>query len=195
MYTIEHILGLDDRGAAVSVHGLAGIWGLIAVALFADGSQGAGWNALNSQDTNALLAQGVTGYLAAPGSAQAVGQLYAQLIGVGAMLLIAALVPWLLLTLAARAYALPPTMRDRARARAAQSRQEREARELLKRQGGGLSVWRRARIAYVRIIASSARRLTARARLRGSRHALAGRSLNPSRPATAIRTRRLRSSR
>lgn len=41
---VERVLKVDDPVGAVSVHGINGIWGLIAVGLFADGSYGAGWN-------------------------------------------------------------------------------------------------------------------------------------------------------
>jgi Amt family ammonium transporter len=41
---IERVLRVDDPVGAVSVHGLNGLWGLLAVGLFADGSYGDGWN-------------------------------------------------------------------------------------------------------------------------------------------------------
>jgi Amt family ammonium transporter len=37
-------LGLDDPVGAMSVHGVNGVWGLIALGLFANGKYGAGWN-------------------------------------------------------------------------------------------------------------------------------------------------------
>jgi Amt family ammonium transporter len=40
--------GVDDPVGAISVHGLGGLWGVIAVGLFADGSYGAGWNGTES---------------------------------------------------------------------------------------------------------------------------------------------------
>jgi ammonium transporter, Amt family len=40
----ERIAKVDDPVGAVSVHGLNGLWGLLAVGLFADGSYGNGWN-------------------------------------------------------------------------------------------------------------------------------------------------------
>jgi ammonium transporter, Amt family len=36
--------GIDDPVGAISVHGVNGLWGLIAVGLFANGKYGAGWN-------------------------------------------------------------------------------------------------------------------------------------------------------
>lgn len=36
--------GLDDPVGAISVHGVNGIWGLLALGLFANGKYGAGWN-------------------------------------------------------------------------------------------------------------------------------------------------------
>ena len=39
--------GIDDPVGAISVHGVNGIWGLIAVGLFANGKYGAGFNGVN----------------------------------------------------------------------------------------------------------------------------------------------------
>ena len=41
---IERKLKLDDPVGAISVHGVNGAWGLLAVGLFADGTYGAGTN-------------------------------------------------------------------------------------------------------------------------------------------------------
>ncbi len=37
-------IGIDDPVGAISVHGVNGVWGLIALGLFANGKYGAGWN-------------------------------------------------------------------------------------------------------------------------------------------------------
>ena len=41
---VENTLKIDDPVGAIAVHGLNGIWGMLALGLFADGSYGQGWN-------------------------------------------------------------------------------------------------------------------------------------------------------
>ncbi len=163
IYLVEQVFRLDDRGAVVSVHGFAALWGMLAVGLFADGKQGLGWNG-SALATVRAVTQGVIGYLS-PAGGRDPAQLYAQLIGVGAILVLAALLPWAILTLTAQAYALPPQVRERAHRRALQLQQEREAREQLKRQGGLLTLGQRLSMAYLQRVAGSPRRLSRRARL------------------------------
>jgi ammonium transporter, Amt family len=43
---IEHRMRIDDPVGAISVHGVNGAWGVIAVGLFADGTYGAGLNGI-----------------------------------------------------------------------------------------------------------------------------------------------------
>ncbi len=66
---VERVLKVDDPVGAVSVHGVNGLWGLLALGIFADGSYGAGFNG---------VAEPVRGLLY--GDA---GQFLAQLISVG----------------------------------------------------------------------------------------------------------------
>ncbi len=61
----ERVLKVDDPVGASSVHGLNGLWGMIALGIFADGTYGAGWNGVEG---------GVRGLLYGDGS-----QLAAQL--------------------------------------------------------------------------------------------------------------------
>lgn len=65
---VENKLKIDDPVGAVAVHGVNGLWGVIALGLFADGTYGEGWNG---------VAGGVAGLFY--GDA---GQLGAQLISV-----------------------------------------------------------------------------------------------------------------
>jgi ammonium transporter, Amt family len=41
---IERVVKLDDPVGAISVHGVNGAWGILALGLFADGTYGHGWN-------------------------------------------------------------------------------------------------------------------------------------------------------
>ncbi len=71
---IERVLKVDDPVGAISVHGTNGIWGVISVGLFADGTSnyGGSWNGVNGS---------VRGLFYGDAS-----QLVAQLIGVGTLL-------------------------------------------------------------------------------------------------------------
>jgi Amt family ammonium transporter len=53
--------GVDDPVGAISVHGTNGLWGLIAVGLFSDGSYGQGWNGVGATDYLGVAGRGVTG--------------------------------------------------------------------------------------------------------------------------------------
>ena len=47
VFFVERVLKVDDPVGAVSVHGVNGAWGLLALGLFADGSYGDGLNAVS----------------------------------------------------------------------------------------------------------------------------------------------------
>jgi ammonium transporter, Amt family len=70
---IETRLKLDDPVGAVAVHGLAGLWGVLSVGIFSDGTYGNGLNGING---------GVTGMLYGD-----YNQMLAQLIGIVANIL------------------------------------------------------------------------------------------------------------
>jgi ammonium transporter, Amt family len=67
-------LHVDDPVGAVAVHGVCGLWGVLAVGLFANGQYGVGWNG-----TDPTSKWGVSGVFYGHGGA---GQLGAQFIGV-----------------------------------------------------------------------------------------------------------------
>ena len=73
---VERVLKVDDPVGAISVHGFAGLWGILAVGLFANGTYGHGWN--HTPD----IARGVTGLFYGDPS-----QLLAQCIGIAANIL------------------------------------------------------------------------------------------------------------
>jgi Amt family ammonium transporter len=55
---------IDDPVGAISVHGVNGAWGLIAVGLFSDGTYGQGWNGVGATEylgTTGAALKGVTG--------------------------------------------------------------------------------------------------------------------------------------
>src|SRR5207302_3415207 len=54
-------LKIDDPVGAISVHGVNGLWGVLAVGLFADGTYGAGWNGVGATEYLGKAGLGVTG--------------------------------------------------------------------------------------------------------------------------------------
>ena len=86
MYASDRLLRLDDVTAAVSIYGVPGLLGALAVGILADGRWGAGWNGVGVKEYLLVAGQGVTGLLAASGYMSDSGQLTAQLAGVGAIM-------------------------------------------------------------------------------------------------------------
>lgn len=66
VWFFDHKAKIDDPCGAISVHGVCGLWGVLAVGIFADGTYGAGWNGVEG---------GVRGLLYGDG-----GQLMAQVV-------------------------------------------------------------------------------------------------------------------
>ena len=66
IFFFERKAKVDDPVGAISVHGINGLWGVIALGLFADGTYGAGWNGVAGTvkglfygDGKQLLAQAI----------------------------------------------------------------------------------------------------------------------------------------
>ena len=72
VFFVERRLKLDDPVGAISVHGVCGLFGVLSVGIFSDGSYGAGWNLTTDVEG------GVTGILYGGSGAE---QLLAQAIG------------------------------------------------------------------------------------------------------------------
>jgi Amt family ammonium transporter len=73
-------MGIDDPVGAISVHGINGLWGTIALGIFANGKYGAGWNGVEvrSEFVTKYGSDGVRGILYGDAS-----QLQAQLLAAG----------------------------------------------------------------------------------------------------------------
>ena len=84
---------VDDPVGAISVHGVNGAWGLIAVGLFSDGSYGAGWNGVGATEylgTTGAALKGVTGLFYGD-SKQLVAQAVEVVVGAGWNILVGGL--------------------------------------------------------------------------------------------------------
>jgi len=98
IYFVHYVLRWDDPTAALTVHGLGGALGLLAVGVFADGLTGQGWNGVGAPGGSYLgvSGQGVTGLLALPlFQPDWPGQMQAQVIGLLALALFGFFVAWL----------------------------------------------------------------------------------------------------
>jgi Amt family ammonium transporter len=96
IYLVEHLLRLDDPTAAIATHALSGLWGLLALAIFADGIYGAGWNRVGAEEYLGIAGQGVSGYLVASGfQTDFPDQLFAQLTGIATITIFAFALAWL----------------------------------------------------------------------------------------------------
>ena len=81
-FAVERWLRLDDPALIISTTAVSGLWGAIALAIFATGQIGQGWNRTGEGLYLAVKGQGVSGIFVAPGFAPDMpGQLEAQVIG------------------------------------------------------------------------------------------------------------------
>lgn len=87
-YVVREVLRIDDDTGLAPMHLAAGLLGLLAIGIFADGLAGAGWNQVGVSQHLGVAGQGVTGLLAAEGmQPDWPGQMQAQLIGAAALFL------------------------------------------------------------------------------------------------------------
>jgi len=77
LYLTNVVMRLRDAAATVALGLVGGLWGLLSVALFADGQAGQGWNGVTISSGNG----GVSGIIFGGGA----GQLMAQLVGIVAV--------------------------------------------------------------------------------------------------------------
>ncbi len=97
LYLWEQVLRLQDPSASVAVFGVPAVWGTLALAIFADGRWGAGWNGVGVKEYLDTVGQGISGLLLASGYQSAgPGQFQAQVTGLAAVLAVGLLLPWLL---------------------------------------------------------------------------------------------------
>jgi ammonium transporter, Amt family len=55
VFFVERVLKLDDPVGAISVHGANGLWGVISLGLFADGTYGDGWGGVAGSTVKGLF--------------------------------------------------------------------------------------------------------------------------------------------
>jgi ammonium transporter, Amt family len=88
VWFFDHVAHVDDPCGAISVHGVCGAWGVLAVGLFADGTYGAGWNGVSGNVKGLFYGDG--------------GQLFAQIIDMVVGFVWAFGVMWLVIMAAKR---------------------------------------------------------------------------------------------
>ena len=86
VFLVEELWRYRDPAGSLSVSLFGGLIGLLAVALFASGQFGAGWNSVGLDNYLGIEGQGITGLIAADGFKPDPSQFSAQLIGAGVIL-------------------------------------------------------------------------------------------------------------
>jgi Amt family ammonium transporter len=87
---------VDDPVGAISVHGVNGVWGLLAVGLFSDGSYGQGWNGVGATaylGSSGAALKGVTGLFYGDGK-QLVAQAIESVVGIGWNVVVGGVLFW-----------------------------------------------------------------------------------------------------
>lgn len=95
-FLVERVWRLDDGAGIVPSFGLAGLWGVLAVGLFAQGTFGQLLNGVGQDPYLGVAGQGVSGVvLLAPGTVPDYGQLAAQVLGLLVIVVLALGPGWL----------------------------------------------------------------------------------------------------
>ncbi|MEW6233251.1 MAG: hypothetical protein AB1566_13185 [Chloroflexota bacterium] len=84
-----------DRFGAISLHGSSGLWGVVAVALVANGRYGQGWNGVGERSYLSVAGQGVSGLLVSAGLRPDPTQFVAQALGVATLFIWSFGLTWL----------------------------------------------------------------------------------------------------
>ncbi len=82
VFFVDRKLKIDDPVGAIAVHGVNGIWGILALGLFADGTYGDGWNGVPGTVKGLFYGDG--------------GQFVAGLIGIAANIVYVGLASWIM---------------------------------------------------------------------------------------------------
>ena len=97
IYFFKQGLRLADELGTLATYGVSALVSLLLIPFFADGRAGQGWNGLGLTDYYGVTGQGVSGLIVASGFASDwPGQLQAQLLGIGAIVIWALVVGFLL---------------------------------------------------------------------------------------------------
>ncbi len=91
-------IGIDDPVGAISVHGVNGAWGVLAVGLFSDGTYGTGWNGVGATEylgTTGAALKGVTGLFYGD-SKQLIAQVIEVVVCIAWNVIVGGLVFWII---------------------------------------------------------------------------------------------------
>jgi len=102
-------LRIDDPVGAISVHGVCGLFGVLCVGLFADGTYGSGWNGTTGKPLIGLIPGMMTGQMGA-----GISQLMAQLVGIVTLIIWAWGFSWVFFTVQKKVMGIRVTAEEEA---------------------------------------------------------------------------------
>jgi Amt family ammonium transporter len=89
-------IGVDDPVGAISVHGVNGLWGVLCVGLFADGTYGAGWNNVGWKTFQGVEGRGVIGLFYGGGAGQLTAQAIEAIVCIAWNVIVGGLIFWII---------------------------------------------------------------------------------------------------